>query len=288
MSRVSIQSKLLVMLLHDEHPVRGDRRCDRLPVGPQLVARVGVRPADRDPAVAEPPTADRDLGPEELAGDLLARLDGDAGARGVHGGLRPARAVDHQPEPSSSPSPTTTPTGSPRTSGRRRATTWTSPRSCRRRPAQQYLQAYYTVPFGDYSKPTADWDAAIKFDDARDGSAWSAANAQYNDFFREIVTRFQFEDALLLDTRGNVVYSRLQGRRPRHQHPHRPLQGQRARRRLPEGARLQRRRLRRTDRLRRLPARRRADRLVRLAGRARRAASTAFSHCSSRSPRSTG
>ena len=71
--------------------------------------------------------------------------------------------------------------------------------------AQRYLQANYTVPFGDYDKPTADWDAAIKFDDARDGSAWSAANARFNDFFREVVTRFQFEDALLLDTRGNVV-----------------------------------------------------------------------------------
>src|SRR3954452_10653337 len=78
-------------------------------------------------------------------------------------------------------------------------------------PAQKYLQAYYTVPFGDYSKPTANWDEAIKFDDARDGSAWSAANAQYNDFFREIATRFQFEDALLLDTRGNIVYSAYKG-----------------------------------------------------------------------------
>jgi class 3 adenylate cyclase len=78
-------------------------------------------------------------------------------------------------------------------------------------PAQQYLQSYYTVPFGDYSAPTADWDAAIRFDDARDGSAWSAANARFNDFFREIVTRFQFEDALLLDTRGNVVYSAYKG-----------------------------------------------------------------------------
>jgi class 3 adenylate cyclase len=78
-------------------------------------------------------------------------------------------------------------------------------------PAQRYLQANYTVPFGDYTAPTADWDNAIKLDDARDGSAWSAANAQYNDFFREIVTRFQFEDALLLDTRGNVVYSAYKG-----------------------------------------------------------------------------
>jgi hypothetical protein len=70
--------------------------------------------------------------------------------------------------------------------------------------AQRYLQAYYTAPFSDFN-------VAVKFDDARDGSAWSAANARFNDFFREIVTRFEFEDALLLDTRGNVVYSAYKG-----------------------------------------------------------------------------
>jgi len=70
--------------------------------------------------------------------------------------------------------------------------------------SQKYLQAYYTAPFND-------WNKALAFDDARDGSPWSAANAQYNDFFREIVTRFEFEDALLLDTRGNVVYSAYKG-----------------------------------------------------------------------------
>ncbi len=43
--------------------------------------------------------------------------------------------------------------------------------------------------------------------DAGDGSLWSAANNRYQDFFRQIVTRFEFEDALLLDARGNVVYS---------------------------------------------------------------------------------
>ena len=78
-------------------------------------------------------------------------------------------------------------------------------------PAQSYLQAHYTVPFGAYGKPTANWDAAIRFDDAGDGSVWSAADARYNDFFREIVTRFQFDDALLLDTRGNIVYSAYKG-----------------------------------------------------------------------------
>lgn len=70
--------------------------------------------------------------------------------------------------------------------------------------AQKYLQAYYTAPFND-------WDKALAFDDARDGSPWSAANAQFNDFFREIVRRFEFEDALLLDTRGNVVYTAYKG-----------------------------------------------------------------------------
>ena len=77
--------------------------------------------------------------------------------------------------------------------------------------AAAYLQSLYTVPFGAYGKPTADWDAAIGNDDARDGSSWSAANARYNDFFREIVQRFEFEDALLLDSRGNVVYSAYKG-----------------------------------------------------------------------------
>ncbi|MGW4099463.1 adenylate/guanylate cyclase domain-containing protein [Mycobacterium sp. NPDC004974] len=70
--------------------------------------------------------------------------------------------------------------------------------------AQKYLQAYYTAPVADPEK-------AIRADDARDGSAWSAANARFNDYFREIVERFQFEDALLLDTAGNVVYTAYKG-----------------------------------------------------------------------------
>lgn len=66
--------------------------------------------------------------------------------------------------------------------------------------AERYLQAYYTARL-----PTD--DVAVAMDDEHDGSPWSAANAKYQGFFREIVTRFAFEDALLLDTRGNVVYS---------------------------------------------------------------------------------
>ena len=71
-------------------------------------------------------------------------------------------------------------------------------------PAQRYLQTRYTVKAKDAQQ-------AIRLQDAGDGSAWSAANMRYNDFFREIVLRFGFEDALLLDARGNVVYTAYKG-----------------------------------------------------------------------------
>ena len=64
--------------------------------------------------------------------------------------------------------------------------------------AQKYLQVHYTVPsFGGSTPP----------DDAGDGSAWSAANARFNNYFHEIATRFEYRDAMLLDTLGNVVYN---------------------------------------------------------------------------------
>jgi class 3 adenylate cyclase len=63
--------------------------------------------------------------------------------------------------------------------------------------AQKYLQVHYTVPSFGTTPP----------DDAGDGSPWSAANARFGNYFREIATRFEYRDALLLDTRGNVVYS---------------------------------------------------------------------------------
>ncbi|OMB93716.1 cyclase [Mycobacterium colombiense] len=66
--------------------------------------------------------------------------------------------------------------------------------------SQRYLQAHYTVAAHGSSNGSAP-------DDAGDGSAWSAANARFNDYFREIATRFEYRDALLLDTRGNVVYT---------------------------------------------------------------------------------
>lgn len=71
--------------------------------------------------------------------------------------------------------------------------------------AQRYLQALYTAPFDD------DYDAILAIDDAGDGSDWSAAHATYHDHFRELAQRFDYEDILLLDTEGNVVYSVYKG-----------------------------------------------------------------------------
>src|ERR1700761_6402496 len=70
--------------------------------------------------------------------------------------------------------------------------------------AQKYLQIHYTIPSYGASAP----------DDAGDGSAWSAANARFNNYFHEIATRFEYRDAFLLDTRGNVVYSVNKGPAP--------------------------------------------------------------------------
>ncbi len=67
-------------------------------------------------------------------------------------------------------------------------------------PAEIYLQSHYTDPGLDGTK-------ALAVDTAGDTSAWSAANAQYQDYFREIIQRFGYEDALLMDNDGHVVYS---------------------------------------------------------------------------------
>ncbi len=71
--------------------------------------------------------------------------------------------------------------------------------------AQTYLQYHYTVP------ARGDFEAAIKVGSAGDPSAWSATNARYQPFFADLTERFGFEDALILDTGGNVVYTAYKG-----------------------------------------------------------------------------
>ena len=67
--------------------------------------------------------------------------------------------------------------------------------------AQAYLQALYTVP------AKGDFAASAQVRTAGDASAWSGAHARYQDFFADFAKRFKFDDAMLLDTDGNVVYS---------------------------------------------------------------------------------
>lgn len=47
----------------------------------------------------------------------------------------------------------------------------------------------------------------LALSDAGDGSAWSAANAEYGEYFSGLVTELGYEDVLLLDPEGNVAYT---------------------------------------------------------------------------------
>lgn len=71
-------------------------------------------------------------------------------------------------------------------------------------PAQRYLQSYYTVGHTDF-------DGAIAVTDAGDDSAWTAAHAEYHPYFREMAKRLNYEDVLLIDGEGNVVYTAYKG-----------------------------------------------------------------------------
>jgi class 3 adenylate cyclase len=70
--------------------------------------------------------------------------------------------------------------------------------------AETYLQYHYVIPYDD-------WETAILADDVGDGSAWSAAHAEYHDYYRTMTQLQEYEDVLMLDTDGNVVYSAYKG-----------------------------------------------------------------------------
>src|SRR5690606_29412761 len=69
---------------------------------------------------------------------------------------------------------------------------------------QRYLQYHYVIPYDS-------WEEAVRTDDAGDGSAWSAAHARYHDYYREMTDLQDFEDVLMLDTEGNVIYTAFKG-----------------------------------------------------------------------------
>lgn len=71
-------------------------------------------------------------------------------------------------------------------------------------PAAVYLQQRYVVPYPD-------WEAAIATDDAGDGSAWSAAHARFHPYSRAMTELQDFEDVLMIDLDGTVVYTAYKG-----------------------------------------------------------------------------
>lgn len=70
--------------------------------------------------------------------------------------------------------------------------------------AQSYLQDNYVLPYDS-------WEDAILTADAGDGSAWSAAHARFHPYYRAMTELQDFEDVLMVDTEGNVVYTAFKG-----------------------------------------------------------------------------
>lgn len=67
-----------------------------------------------------------------------------------------------------------------------------------------HLQAKYTAPFTDFDK-------AVENNDAGDRCAWSAAQAKYHSFFRNVAVQNGFEDVMLVDPDGSSVYTTYKG-----------------------------------------------------------------------------
>jgi len=76
-------------------------------------------------------------------------------------------------------------------------------------PAGQWLQAHYTVR--NTTLDDAGYDANLKNDDAGDGSAYSTAAVRYGDYFTRLVHQAGYEDVMLLNLTGDVVYTAYKG-----------------------------------------------------------------------------
>lgn len=66
-----------------------------------------------------------------------------------------------------------------------------------------YLQSRYGT--------SGDYEESLVLADAGDGSAWSAASARFNTYFQDVIAELGYEDILLTNTEGQVVYSAYKG-----------------------------------------------------------------------------
>ena len=231
----------------DEHHLVRRRRRRRLPVGARRAAGEGVRAVDLRPQLAG---ARHHREYDRLVSNLLRvheGTDGDPGGRGPRRGASTSwrtptltaeqesdlervlqRRLRAQPRPNL-------------------GTTSLPDVFIPTSPAQRYLQAWYTAPYDDF-------DDALAVTDAGDGSTWSEAHAQFHRFFQELVNRYGYEDVLLIDDEGNVVYSAYKGVDLGTNVLDGPYDGSNLRDRLRAGDRVELRRLRRDHRPRALPA----------------------------------
>lgn len=74
--------------------------------------------------------------------------------------------------------------------------------------AGRYLQLQYTTGNLDFD---ADYDMLLNRNDAGDGTSYSTAANRYGDYFSRLIEHVGYEDALLLNLEGDVVYSAYKG-----------------------------------------------------------------------------
>ncbi|MDQ0643646.1 adenylate/guanylate cyclase domain-containing protein [Microbacterium murale] len=74
--------------------------------------------------------------------------------------------------------------------------------------AGRYLQLQYTTGNRDFD---ADYDELLTRNDVGDGTSYSAAAGRYGDYFSRLIEHVGYEDALLLNLEGDVVFSAYKG-----------------------------------------------------------------------------
>ncbi|MFY9712770.1 MAG: adenylate/guanylate cyclase domain-containing protein [Microbacterium sp.] len=74
--------------------------------------------------------------------------------------------------------------------------------------AGRYLQLQYTTRNLDFD---VDYDTLLRANDAGDGSSYSAGAERYGDYFTRLIEEAGYEDALLLNLEGDVVFSAYKG-----------------------------------------------------------------------------
>lgn len=74
--------------------------------------------------------------------------------------------------------------------------------------AGQYLQTRFTTANQDFD---ADYDELLNSNDTGDGTAYALATERYGDYFTRLINEAGYEDALLLNLDGDIVFSAYKG-----------------------------------------------------------------------------